>query len=78
SEALQIHAIGLAAPALGRPVIPGHPVTGAELVWAVRHEGALDESDVLDRRTRIGLVPHDREAAHTAARDALTADLPSR
>jgi glycerol-3-phosphate dehydrogenase len=71
SEAPQIHAIGLADPSLGRPVVPGHPVTGAELLWAVRHEGALDESDVLDRRTRIGLVPHDREAAYTAARDAL-------
>ncbi|WP_328681817.1 glycerol-3-phosphate dehydrogenase/oxidase [Streptomyces sp. NBC_00322] len=78
SEALQIHAIGLAAPALARPVIPGHPVTGAELLWAVRHEGALDESDILDRRTRIGLVPHDREAAHAAARDALTTDMPPR
>ncbi len=32
-------------------------VTGAELLWAVCHEGALDESDLLDRRTRIGLVP---------------------
>lgn len=78
TEALQIHAIGLTDPALARPVIPGHPVTAAELLWAVHHEGALDESDVLDRRTRIGLVPHDRETAHTAARDALTTDLPPR
>ncbi|MCX4514673.1 glycerol-3-phosphate dehydrogenase/oxidase [Streptomyces sp. NBC_01619] len=71
AEAPAVHALGLADPALARPVVPGHPVTGAELLWAVRHEGALDESDVLDRRTRIGLVPHDREAAHTAAREAL-------
>ena len=35
-----------------------HP---AELVFALRHEGALDAGDVLDRRTRIGLVPRDRE-----------------
>jgi glycerol-3-phosphate dehydrogenase len=47
------------------------PVIGAELVWAVRHEGALDESDLLDRRTRIGLVAADREAALPAARRAL-------
>ncbi|MGC5015580.1 glycerol-3-phosphate dehydrogenase/oxidase [Streptosporangium sp. DT93] len=47
-------------------------VTGAELVWAVRHEGALDVDDLLDRRTRIGLVPADREAALPAARAALT------
>ena len=71
SEAPAVHALGLADPSLALPVVPGHPVTGAELLWAVRHEGALDESDILDRRTRIGLVPHDREAACEAARDAL-------
>ncbi|MFK4225756.1 glycerol-3-phosphate dehydrogenase/oxidase [Streptomyces sp. NPDC019890] len=71
SEAPAVHALGLADPSLALPVVPGHPVTGAELLWAVRHEGALDESDILDRRTRIGLVPHDREAAREAAREAL-------
>ncbi|MGW1926475.1 glycerol-3-phosphate dehydrogenase/oxidase, partial [Streptomyces massasporeus] len=60
SEAPAVHALGIEDPALARPVVPGHPVTGAELVWAVRHEGALDVSDLLDRRTRIGLVPEDR------------------
>ena len=38
---------------------------------AVRHEGALDEADVLDRRTRIGLVPTDRAAALDTARELL-------
>ncbi|MEV4684369.1 glycerol-3-phosphate dehydrogenase/oxidase [Streptomyces kurssanovii] len=70
-EAPAVHALGLDDPALAAPVVPGHPVTRAELVWAVRHEGALDESDVLDRRTRIGLVDDDRRAARDAARDAL-------
>jgi glycerol-3-phosphate dehydrogenase len=37
----------------------------------VRHEGAVDESDLLDRRTRIGLVPGDRRAALAAAGRAL-------
>lgn len=37
-------------------------VTRAEVEWAVTHEGALDADDVLDRRTRIGLVPTDRAA----------------
>ncbi|GAA3467026.1 glycerol-3-phosphate dehydrogenase/oxidase [Nonomuraea roseola] len=50
----------------------GAGVTLGELVWAVRHEGALDEADLLDRRTRIGLVAEDREAATGAARHALT------
>ncbi|EST38977.1 hypothetical protein N566_04515 [Streptomycetaceae bacterium MP113-05] len=49
-------------------------VTEAELAWAVRCEGALDEADVLDRRTRIGLVPVDRDRALRAARAALSRD----
>jgi glycerol-3-phosphate dehydrogenase len=58
-------------PALHAPVAEGIAVTGAELLWAVRHEGALDEDDLLDRRTRIGLVPADRERALPAARHVL-------
>ncbi|OAA26052.1 glycerol-3-phosphate dehydrogenase [Frankia sp. EI5c] len=58
-------------PRLLEPVAAGVDVTRAELVFAVRHEGALDEADLLDRRTRIGLVPADRAAALDAARDAL-------
>ncbi|HEY9522195.1 MAG TPA: glycerol-3-phosphate dehydrogenase C-terminal domain-containing protein, partial [Thermopolyspora sp.] len=57
-------------PALGEPVAG---VTRAELVWAVRHEGALDAADLLDRRTRIGLVPEDRAAALPVARAILDA-----
>ncbi|WP_037772916.1 glycerol-3-phosphate dehydrogenase C-terminal domain-containing protein, partial [Streptomyces pristinaespiralis] len=70
-EAPAVHALGLADPALAAPAVPGHPVTRAELVWAVRHEGALDASDLLDRRTRIGLVDADRRAAQEAAHEAL-------
>jgi glycerol-3-phosphate dehydrogenase len=39
----------------------------------VRHEGALDVDDLLDRRTRIGLVPADRAAALPVAREVLAA-----
>ncbi|MET3962016.1 glycerol-3-phosphate dehydrogenase [Marmoricola sp. OAE513] len=39
------------------------PVTMAELVFAITHEGAADVDDLLDRRTKIGLVPVDREVA---------------
>jgi glycerol-3-phosphate dehydrogenase len=49
----------------------GLPATMAELVWGVTHEGALDVGDLLDRRTRIGLVPTDRERAVGAAEQAL-------
>jgi glycerol-3-phosphate dehydrogenase len=54
-----------------RPVAPDSPVTMAEMLWAVTHEGALDSDDLLDRRTRIGLVPADRTLAEPAAREAL-------
>ena len=47
------------------------PVTLAELVFAVTHEGAHDVGDLLDRRTRVGLVPADRELAVPAAERAL-------
>ncbi|MEU2508447.1 glycerol-3-phosphate dehydrogenase/oxidase [Streptomyces sp. NPDC007863] len=78
SEAPAVHALGIEDPALPEPVVPGHPVTGAELVWAVRHEGALDTSDLLDRRTRVGVVPEDRALAEEAARDALARATPAR
>lgn len=71
TEAPAVHELGVTNPELARPVVPGHPVTSAELVWAVRHEGALDASDLLDRRTRIGLVAEDRETAEQAALGAL-------
>ncbi|MFH9011679.1 glycerol-3-phosphate dehydrogenase/oxidase [Streptomyces sp. NPDC017943] len=69
TEAPAVHALAARDPRLGEPVVPGHPVTGAELLWALRHEGALDEADLLDRRTRIGLVPADRAEALGAVRE---------
>lgn len=51
--------------------IEGLDIIPAELHYAVRHEGALDVDDLLDRRTRIGLVPADRERAMPAAERAL-------
>ncbi|MGH3349281.1 MAG: glycerol-3-phosphate dehydrogenase/oxidase [Nocardioides sp.] len=53
-------------------VAPGPAgVTLAELVFGVTHEGAVDADDLLDRRTRVGLVPEDREAALPLAERAL-------
>ncbi|HEU5475420.1 MAG TPA: glycerol-3-phosphate dehydrogenase/oxidase [Actinophytocola sp.] len=69
TEAPRIAALAELDPELGRPVAPGLEVTGAEIVWAVRHEGALDPDDVLHRRTRIGLVPTDLAAARPAVAD---------
>ena len=66
---------------LDRPldrVAPGLDVTRAEFSYAVTHEGALTVDDILDRRSRVGLVPADRAAAEPAAREALAAGLGSR
>ena len=54
-------------------IAPGIPITRAQLSFAVTHQGALTESDLLDRRFRVGLVPEDRAAAKPAARDVLEA-----
>jgi glycerol-3-phosphate dehydrogenase len=43
-----------------------------ELRFAARAEGARTVSDLLDRRTRIGLVPADRARAVAVAERILT------
>ncbi|GHD22877.1 glycerol-3-phosphate dehydrogenase/oxidase [Nocardiopsis kunsanensis] len=58
-------------PSLLQPVVRG--LTGAELRFGVRHEGALDVEDLLDRRSRVGLVPGERAEAEAAAEEALRA-----
>ncbi len=62
---------GLDADALAAPVADGVPVTRAELLWGVTHEGAVDADDLLERRTRLGMVADDRAAAEDAALWAL-------
>ena len=63
---------GLTDAELLAPIASGIPATLAELVFGVTHEGAADVDDLLDRRTRIGLVPEDRARAVPAAERALT------
>jgi len=53
------------------PVADGIDVTRAEFEYAVTHEGALTVDDIVDRRTRIGLVDADRERVVTVAEDFL-------
>ena len=62
---------GLSEEELLAPISPALPATLAELVFGVTHEGARTVEDLLDRRTRIGLVPEDRELARPAAERAL-------
>ncbi len=64
---------GLPEDALLAPVSPAVPATLAELVFGITHEGATCVEDLLDRRTRIGLVPADRALAVPMAERALGA-----
>ncbi|KUI47031.1 glycerol-3-phosphate dehydrogenase [Mycobacterium sp. GA-1199] len=66
----------IAAAACERPTEPvaeGIDVIRAEFEYAVSHEGALTVDDIVDRRTRIGLVEADRERVVAAAEEMLAA-----
>ena len=63
---------GLADDELLAPIAEQVPTTLAELVFGVTHEGAADVDDLLDRRTRVGLIPADRALAVPAAERALS------
>ena len=69
TEAPVVEALGPAA------VVASRPETVGELRFAVRHEGARTVADLLDRRTRIGLVPADRERAVPVAEQVLAEEL---
>ncbi|MGV0785994.1 glycerol-3-phosphate dehydrogenase/oxidase [Mycolicibacterium sp. XJ2] len=64
----------IAAAACERPTEPvaeGIDVIRAEFEYAVTHEGALTVEDIVDRRTRIGLVEADRERVVAVADEFL-------
>ncbi len=69
TEAPEVHGLG------ADPVVEGRPETVGELRFAVRAEGARTVADLLDRRTRVGLVPADRHAAEARAEQLLAAEL---
>lgn len=62
---------GLDEQELVAPIAPHLPVTLAELIFGVTHEGAVDVADLLERRTRVSMVPADLELARPAAERAL-------
>jgi glycerol-3-phosphate dehydrogenase len=55
----------------GDPVADGIDVIRAEFEYAITHEGALNADDIVDRRTRIGLVATDRERVVGVAEEFL-------
>jgi glycerol-3-phosphate dehydrogenase len=61
-DASEVVALG-AAEDLLRPIVAGRPHLEAEIVWAVREEGALSLDDVFARRTRLAPELPDRGAA---------------
>lgn len=69
TEALDVVAEAGGDPGLLTPVACG--ITPAELRFGVRHEGALNVADLLERRSRIALVDTDRELAEAVAKEAL-------
>ena len=75
TEAPHIAALGEVDRALGERLFTGTEITAAEVVWAVRHEGALDVADVLERRTRLSLVPADAAAAQARVRELVDKSL---
>ena len=54
TEAPVVEALG------SEPVVEGRPETVGELRFGAPLRGRADRADLLDRRTRIGLVPADR------------------
>jgi glycerol-3-phosphate dehydrogenase len=64
----------IAAATCERPVDPvadGIDVIRAEFEYAITHEGALTVDDIVDRRTRIGLVAADRQRVVDVAGEML-------
>lgn len=67
SEAPLVWSLATADPQLAEPVAPGIAALGVEFAFGMLWEGATCPADLLDRRTRIGLVPEDAAAALPAA-----------
>ncbi|MBG6182229.1 glycerol-3-phosphate dehydrogenase [Arthrobacter sp. CAN_A214] len=60
TQATDVLALIKADPALGEPLPGADDYLGAEVVFAVTHEGARHVDDVLTRRTRISIEAWDR------------------
>jgi glycerol-3-phosphate dehydrogenase len=69
---------GLPDDELLAPIAEHIPATLAELLFGIAHEGAADVEDLLERRTRIGLIPEDADLARPAAERALALAAHSR
>ena len=79
NEAPIVWDLGVVRPELRQPLIPGASYYGVEAEFGVAAEAALTASDIVDRRTRIGVIDDLRDAALTTVTDRwgrrLAADL---
>ncbi len=75
AEAAAVAALAADDPGLLEPVAEGLPVLRVEFVFGVRSELAMRPEDLLDRRTRLGLVESERRLALDAACDALATPI---
>ena len=71
SEAGAVAGLADHDPGLLEPVAPGLPVLGVEFAFGILHEGALTVEDLLERRTRLSMVPGEADQAEPAARRIL-------
>ncbi|MFL4479167.1 FAD-dependent oxidoreductase [Paeniglutamicibacter sp. ORCA_105] len=78
TEAVAVHRLGGEHPLLAEPLFDGCAITGAELLFAIRAEGATTIEDLLERRTRLSLVPGDAARARPRAGEilAMASDTP--
>ncbi|MFN8126117.1 MAG: glycerol-3-phosphate dehydrogenase/oxidase [Candidatus Nanopelagicales bacterium] len=63
NEAPVVWDLGEVRPELRQPIVPGGSYYGVEAEFGVAAEGALTVSDIVDRRTRLGLVDDFRDPA---------------
>jgi len=76
TEAAELLACADGRPELLEPVVDGSDVLAIDLLAAVEREGALTLDDVLDRRTRLGLVPGRRAQAQLVVEQLLPETAP--
>jgi glycerol-3-phosphate dehydrogenase len=75
SRAADVAELARRRPDLDETIAPSSPVTGAELVWAVREEMALTLADAVLRRTPLGARGFPGEAALARAADIVGQQL---
>src|SRR5690554_5475652 len=76
TEAVDVERLAREHPSIAGPLFDGCAVTGEELLFGVLAEGAASVDDLLNRRTRLGLVPADAERARPAAERVLARARP--